>query len=88
MNVISKRCGHRGCNKQPTYGMEGTKKTERCSQHTRQGMVQVRVKKCGHQGCTKQPSYGVEGTRKAEFCSEHAREGMVDARDRRRPPRV
>ena len=76
------KCHHAGCAKYAVYGVEGTKKAELCSQHAREGMVNVRSKRCGHQGCNKIPSYGMEGTRKAELCSQHAREGMVDVKSK------
>lgn len=36
VDVISRRCGHQGCNVQPSYGAAGTKKTEFCVQHSRE----------------------------------------------------
>lgn len=66
----------------PSYGTEGTKNTEFCSQHAKAGMVNVKSKQCGRRGCNLTPSYGLEGA-KAEFCSQHAREGMVNVKGRR-----
>ncbi|CAM9681717.1 unnamed protein product [Ectocarpus sp. 12 AP-2014] len=42
MNVVSKRCGHPGCMKQPSFGKEGSKKTEFCLTHAKRKMVNVR----------------------------------------------
>ncbi|CAN0041536.1 unnamed protein product [Pylaiella littoralis] len=78
VDVKNKRCTHRGCTKQPSYGVAGTKTAEFCSGHAKGGMVNVFKKKCTHRGCTKRPSYGVAGTKTAEFCSEHTTDGMVD----------
>ena len=42
----------------PSFGVEGTKKAQLCSQHAREGVVCLAGKRCGHQGCPKQASYG------------------------------
>lgn len=60
-----------GCTTVPSYGVEGTKKAERCSRHARDRMVDVASKRCGHPGCNIRPSYGVQGTKKREFCAQH-----------------
>ena len=72
------KCRQAGCAKQPKYGVIGTKRGEFCSEHKKDGMVDVVNKRCGYPGCTKNPSYGVAGSKKGEFCSEHKRDGMVD----------
>ncbi|CAM9412668.1 unnamed protein product, partial [Ectocarpus sp. 8 AP-2014] len=53
INVVSTRCGHPRCMKQPSYGNHGMK-PEFCSQHSQQGMVDIVNPRCGHPGCTKQ----------------------------------
>ncbi len=83
LNEMPAECSHAGCTKVPSYGVDGTNKMEFCSQHKRDGMVDLRHKRCGHHGCSKQPSYGVEGTNKKEFCSQHKRDGMVDLKSKR-----
>ncbi|CAM9718416.1 unnamed protein product, partial [Ectocarpus sp. 12 AP-2014] len=40
-DVIHKGCGHPGCIKRPSFGIDGSKKAEFCSQHSQQGMVNV-----------------------------------------------
>ncbi|CAM9902246.1 unnamed protein product [Ectocarpus sp. 13 AM-2016] len=77
------QCGHANCTKRPTYGVAGSKKREFCSQHARDGMVNVNNKRCIQPNCTTIPSFAAVGSKKAEFCSQHAREGMVDVRSRR-----
>lgn len=73
----------KGCYKRPSYGKVGGK-AELCAEHTKDGMVNVRLKRCSHVGCTKQPSYGIDGGR-AEFCAEYARNRMmVNIREERR----
>ena len=32
VNVVSKRCGHQGCSKQPSHGAQDTRKAEFCFQ--------------------------------------------------------
>eukprot|EP00752_Nemacystus_decipiens_P004262 g3893.t1 len=84
VNIANKRCGHPGCNKQPWYGMEGSKTREFCAQHRKEGMVYVISKWRGHPGCNKLPSDGVEGGKTKEFCSEHKKKGTVDVTNKRR----
>ena len=75
VNVVSMRCGHEGCAKQPSYGVGDGRKAEFCSQHAKVGMVDVVSKQCCHKCRTKQPSFVVGRGRKAEFCSQHAKAG-------------
>ncbi|CAM9813869.1 unnamed protein product, partial [Ectocarpus sp. 13 AM-2016] len=82
-DVIHKGCGHPGCIKRPSFGNDGSKKAEFCSQHSQQGMVNVVSKRCGHPGCTKHPTYGQAGSKKAEFCSQHAWTGMANVVSKR-----
>lgn len=51
-----------GCAIGAVYGVYGSRRPEYCSQHEKDGMVNVAIKKCRQQGCTKQPSFGVSGT--------------------------
>ncbi|CAN0057130.1 unnamed protein product, partial [Pylaiella littoralis] len=83
VNVRSRKCAHRGCTKEPRFGVAGTKTAEFCSGHAKDGMVNVCHKKCTHRGCPKQPKFGVAGTKTAEFCSGHAEGGMVNVRSRK-----
>ena len=80
MNVVSKRCGHPGCNKVRSFGLEGNKRVEFCARHKREGVLYLvkRNKRCSHPGCTKQPPYGVAGSKRVEFCHEHANEGIAN----------
>lgn len=42
VNVVTKRCGHPDCNKKPSFGVGGGKKTaELCAKHKQDGMVNV-----------------------------------------------
>ncbi len=40
-DLINKRCGHHGYAKQPSFGVEGRKKKEFCSEHKRDGVVDM-----------------------------------------------
>eukprot|EP00903_Cladosiphon_okamuranus_P020319 g18643.t1 len=83
VNVQDKRCGYPGCNKHPSYGVEGSKAKKFCFEHKKEGMVDVVSKRCGHPGCNKLPTYGVEGSNTVEFCAEHKKDGMVDIINKR-----
>ena len=48
-------CKHGGCHQWATFGVEGTKKEERCAQHALEGMVDVKRKRRGDPPCKKQP---------------------------------
>ncbi|CAM9137846.1 unnamed protein product [Scytosiphon promiscuus] len=65
-------CGHEGCLKQPTFGIDGSKKKEFCSPHAKEGMVNIHTRRCRKLGCMKSPGYGVAGTRVALYCRRHA----------------
>lgn len=77
VDVVNKKCGQPGCQKQPTHGLTGTRTREFCFAHAPPEMINLHIKMCGHAGCSKQRSHGVVGTQKREFCGEHAVEGMV-----------
>jgi len=61
--------------------VDGSNKREFCSEHKRDGMVDLIHKRCGHHGCSRQPSFGVDDSKKPEFCSEHKRDGMIAVRN-------
>ena len=53
---------------------------EFCSQHARDGMVNVTKRTCCREGCSKVPSFGLAGSRRAEVCSQHAEDEMINLR--------
>lgn len=57
-DVVTKGCGHPGCDKDPSYGVEGGKTVEFSAPHAREGMVNV--KHMRHSGCSTQTSYGAD----------------------------
>ncbi|CAM9721941.1 unnamed protein product [Laminaria digitata] len=76
------KCGHPTCVTRACYGVDGSKKTEFCPRHAKDGMVNVRKLRCRHEDCTKRARFSVPvpgSIEKAEFCAEHARAGMIDA---------
>lgn len=88
VDVINKRCGHRGCNKPPSHRVEGTKKAELYAwQHAREGMVDVVSKRwCAHhRGCSARPHFGMpSGARRPvrpEFFHRHAKKGVTNDRE-------
>ena len=58
------RCSHDGCNKKPTYGIEGQSSLSYCAQHVDAGMSDVIPIRCIHETCRKRPKYGVPGSKK------------------------
>lgn len=57
--------------------MAGSKATM-CSEHSRDGMIDVRSKRCSHSNCSTWPSYGMADSNKREMCSQHALYGMIN----------
>lgn len=45
-NVVSERCDHPGCKKQPVFGLPGDATATRCDVHKEPGMVDVKNKRC------------------------------------------
>ena len=77
-NVYSRKCRTGSCDKQPFFGVAGTKTAEYCAQHALNGMVNVYSRKCRAEGCGKRRSHGVVGTKTVEYCAQHALNGMVN----------
>ena len=69
----SKRCLHHDCTKVPSYGVDGSKRVEFCSEHKTDGMVDLKPKRCLPHGCTQAPSFGMNGSKGVEFCSSTRR---------------
>ena len=75
-------CFHEGCKIRPVYNNEGETKGLYCSQHKKEGMVNVKDKRCIHKGCKIRPNYNNEGETKGLYCSQHKLEGMVNVKDK------
>lgn len=51
---------HQACSKRPSFGFAETEKVEFCSEHAKQGMIDLIRKKCAHRGAP----FGVAGALK------------------------
>jgi hypothetical protein len=72
-------CIHGGCTKRPNFNHPGQTGGKFCSEHKREGMVDVRSKRCAHDGCTSTSRvFNHPGETKGMFCGEHKEPGMVD----------
>lgn len=76
LDIGSKRCGHKGCTTQPSYGVEGGRRAEFCPRQAKDGIINTRSKTYGHLG-SKWLSYGVEGRKTAKFRAQHANDRMI-----------
>lgn len=68
VDVIGKRCGYQGCNKIPSYGVEGT---EKLAQYAREGMVESEARGVGIKGDQICVVRRVEGTKGRALQSTH-----------------
>ena len=68
------------CNVRPTFNVEGQTRALYCSQHKKDGMVNVISKTCLE--CNKQPTFNVEGQTRALYCSQHKKDGMIDVKSK------
>ncbi len=50
MDLRNKRCLYHGVAKQPSYGVDGSKKKDFCSEHNTVGVVDLNRKRCRHHG--------------------------------------
>lgn len=81
------RCGHLGCSKRPTYGIEdsaGGRRAQFCAPHAKPGMVNVSRRRCAHVGCMRHPSFAIKGNKSLLFCLQHSTDEMVDIHNIRR----
>ena len=72
-----------GCEKQPVYNKPEEKVGIYCSEHKKEGMVDVKNKRCIESGCEKQPAYNKPEERVGIYCTEHKKEGMVNVVSKR-----
>lgn len=79
VNVVSKQCEDANCQRQPTFGMPGTKIANFCAKHKEEGMINVRVKRCAEEGCSSTPTFAVQGSKTASHCIRHMQEGMMNS---------
>ncbi|CAM9146753.1 unnamed protein product [Hapterophycus canaliculatus] len=69
------KCLHPGCPKRPTYGIEASRKRERCSEHALRGMVNIDLTRCAEEDCDTRATFGDPVTGRRAFCSKHAPQG-------------
>jgi len=79
VNVLSPRCKHEKCRKQPKFNYEGETKGLYCSNHKLDNMVNVVSTRCKHENCNTQSTFNYEGETKRLYCSKHGKKlGMVN----------
>ncbi len=72
---ISGRCGHSGCTKAPSFGVDNSKKVGFCSRDGMDLKNKREVRSPWLQKKAAGSSFGVDGSNKEEFCSERKRDG-------------
>ena len=78
IDIRSKKCSHKGCNKQPSFNIEGQTKALYCATHKKEGMIDVKNKSCIHDGCNRRPNYNFKGYPRAIYCATHKKDEMID----------
>jgi len=78
--IKSSICKETGCTKRPSFNVKGEMRTLYCSEHKKEGMINIIYKTCIHEGCTKNPTYNIKGEKKALYCSEHKLETMINVK--------
>ena len=78
VDVVSKRCAHDGCNRQPRFNAPDQTKGVYCATHKLPGMVDVASRRCVHDGCIRKPSFNAPDETKGVYCAAHKLHGMVD----------
>jgi hypothetical protein len=71
------KCSEDGCSKIPCFNFEGQKQRLYCSQHAKDGMINLTSIECAFDGCQTQPSYNYEGQIKRMYCKQHKLENMI-----------
>ena len=80
LNVYSKKCEVRGCDRGAQYLMEGERRVRRCATHKEENMHPGAKKRpqCEGEGCTKRPTfYNPHFDSSARFCLMHKQDNMV-----------
>ena len=77
MELVSMICAHEGCKKRPHFNLPGQTKGLYCTQHKKEGMINVVNKKCLEEGCMVEPCFNLPGQKKGLYCSTHKKEGMI-----------
>ena len=69
VDVKSKVCAERGCDKRSSFGEAGMP-PRFCAKHRPHGMVDVVHRRCETPLCQRHPTYGYRGQRR-RFCAHH-----------------
>lgn len=71
-NKMSKyrQCRHQDCEKEASFGLNGTKERLFCSKHKEQEMIDLAGKICAHEVCPVSASYNFEGMPR-KYCGKH-----------------
>ena len=73
-----KTCIEPGCKTRPNYNNPDEKTALYCSEHKKDGMVDVKNKTCIEQGCKTQPNFNNPDEKIGLYCSVHKKDGMVN----------
>jgi hypothetical protein len=76
------KCKYESCKKRAYFGIKG-QKSEYCSSHKLEDMIDIKNKRCLHKDCNKISSYNLPGKKHAIYCVSHKSEGMVDVKSKR-----
>ena len=83
VSVVSKRCAHDGCDRQPSFNAPDQTIGAYCATHKLPGMVDVTNKRCAHDGCTRHPNFNAPDQTNGAYCATHKLPGMVDVVSKR-----
>jgi hypothetical protein len=75
IDIYSKRCIEKDCEKYASYNYENEKVRLYCSKHSKDGMIDISIKitKCLEKGCKKTPIYGLH---RPTHCEEHKKKNQ------------
>jgi hypothetical protein len=78
INIVSKKCIFKDCNKIPIYNLKDKKIAEYCYEHKTENMIDIKHKKCYEDNCNKRPNYNYENQKNSLYCREHCKKDMID----------
>jgi hypothetical protein len=81
--LVSKLCQEGNCNTCSSYNYEGETKQLYCSEHKKDGMINMKNKRCKYLNCKIIPNYNYHDEKIAIFCSSHKKDGMIDIKHKR-----
>ena len=83
VNVVSKKCNEKDCNKQqPIFNYINEKVGLFCKEHVKTGMVNVKNKKCNEEKCNTIPTFNYVGEKVGIYCQEHAKKDMINIKSK------